>query len=115
MESLGERITHYRKMIGMRQRELAAQTGISASALNYYEKDKREPNVLTLTKLAKVLSITGDTLLGIERPEASAHDGSEYTLLKSYRILNDNGKHKLLEYAADLGGNIVYIKTGPRA
>jgi len=111
MKSLGERITYYRKITGMRQKELAALTGISASALNYYEKDKREPNVLTLTKLAKALNITGDTLLGIERPEASAHDSSEYSLLKSYRIFNDHGKQKLLEYAADLKGNIAYIKA----
>ena len=109
--SLGQRITYYRQEAGMRQKDLAAQTGISATALNYYEKDKREPNVLTLIKLAKALKITGNTLLGIECPEAAACDANEYSLIRYYRKLNDRGKQKILEYAADLGGNPAYVNV----
>ncbi|MDR0307504.1 MAG: helix-turn-helix domain-containing protein [Chitinispirillales bacterium] len=109
-KSLGQRIIYYRKMAGMRQNELAAQIGITSSSLNYYEKDKREPNVSTLIKLAKVLNITGDRLLGIDRPESSAHDANELSLLRNCRQLNDLGIQKLLQYATDLIGNSAYKK-----
>jgi len=103
MESLGQRITHYRKKIGISQKDLATVAGISPTALNYYEKDKREPNVLILIKLAKALNITGGALLGLEpHPDMITQSRNEFLILNSIRELNARGQEKVLEYISDI-------------
>jgi len=67
--TFGQRLVHFRKIRSLKQKELAEKAGLSATRLNYYEKDKREPNVLTITKLARALGVTGDDLLGTNTPE----------------------------------------------
>lgn len=71
MEELtfGQRLVLYRIKASLLQKELAEKVGISPTALNYYEKDKREPNVMTIKALSEALNITGDELLGINIPE----------------------------------------------
>jgi transcriptional regulator with XRE-family HTH domain len=100
--SLGQRIVHYRKKAGISQKDLAAATDISSSALNYYEKDKRKPNILILMRLAKTLNITGDALLGMEHPDLVAQNRKEYILLRAFRDLKSIGQDRALEYVSAL-------------
>lgn len=92
METLGQRIVHYRKKAGLLQKDLASKLGISASALNLYEKDKREPNALMIKGLANSLGITGDALLGLKHLDLTISNSDEYKLLKNYRMINEQGK-----------------------
>jgi transcriptional regulator with XRE-family HTH domain len=110
MDSLGQRIVHYRKKAGFLQKELAAAIGITPTALNYYEKDKREPTVLVLANLADALGITGDALLGREHPDLIAKNKTEYSLLRAHRNLNNLGQERVLEYASDLSGLAKYTE-----
>jgi transcriptional regulator with XRE-family HTH domain len=101
---LGERITSFRKKIGLSQKNLAAAAGISPTALNYYEKGKCEPNILVLMNLAKALNVTGDALLGLEpHQDLIAQNRDEYNILRDFRNLNALGQQRLSEYAAGLG------------
>jgi transcriptional regulator with XRE-family HTH domain len=101
--SLGERITFFRKKLGVSQKGLAATAGISPTALNYYEKGKCEPNILVLMNLAKALNVTGDALLGLEpRQDLVAQNRDEYGILRAFRGLNALGQSRLSEYAAGL-------------
>jgi len=111
MEStLGQRITHYRKKIGISQRDLAAAVGISPTALNYYEKDKREPNVLILIKLSVVLNITGGALLGLEpHPDMITQNRNEFLMLNSLRELDGCGQEKVLDYISDIVASGKYV------
>ena len=101
--SLGQRITYYRKKAGLSQKELAIAIGISSPVLSYYESDKNDPPTTILVKLAEVLNVTADKLLGLERPHPVVYrNRSEYALLRALRVLNDLGQERLLEYAVGL-------------
>ncbi|MDR2727572.1 MAG: helix-turn-helix domain-containing protein [Chitinispirillales bacterium] len=102
--SLGQRISHYRKKAGLLQKDLAAAVGISAQTLSYYESDKNDPPTAILVKLAEVLNITSDKLLGLNHlnPPAVYRNRNEYTLLRALRVLNNLGQERALEYISDL-------------
>jgi len=101
--SLGRRIVDYRKKAGISQKELAEMVGIKPSSLSYYERGKREPNVLILIGLAKALKITGDALLGVEpQPDLIAQNRDEAAILRVFRSMNRLGQQKTLEYTSDL-------------
>ena len=53
--------------MGLTQKQLAENLGISPTRLNYYEKDKREPDVLMIKKIARELEVDPNFLLGIWR------------------------------------------------
>lgn len=64
MNTLGQRIVFAREKCNLRQNELAKKLGITPTRLNYYEKDKREPDVMMLQKIAKALNVDPNYLLG---------------------------------------------------
>lgn len=66
--SFGQRLVEARKNLGITQKGLAEAIGISAVRLNYWEKDKRQPDVEMIKKLASVLGVSGDYLIGNEEP-----------------------------------------------
>jgi len=103
LQSLGRRITYYRIKAGLTQKRCAELAGISPTALNYYEKDKREPNVLILINIAKVLRVTVDTLVGLEpRPDLIAQNSDEAFMLRLLRNLNSRGHERALELVSGL-------------
>lgn len=54
---LGEKIRRARQLVGLTQREFAAQLGLSHSAVAKYETNQAEPNQAMLRKMADVLRI----------------------------------------------------------
>ena len=66
-DTLGERIVSARKKKGLLQKELAEKIGISPTALNYYEKNKRKPNIYLICDIAYELGVTIEYILGHER------------------------------------------------
>ena len=62
-ESIGNRISKYRKLKGLTQEGLANQMEVSAQAVSKWETDQSCPDILTLPKLCKILGITVDELL----------------------------------------------------
>lgn len=64
MNTLGQRIVFAREKKGLKQNELAKRLGITPTRLNYYEKDKREPDVMMLKKIAYALNVDPNYLLG---------------------------------------------------
>ncbi|MDR3013679.1 MAG: helix-turn-helix domain-containing protein [Chitinispirillales bacterium] len=111
--SLGQRIVKYRKKAGFSQKGLAEAAGVTPTALNYYEKGKREPNISIIKNIAKALDITGDALLGIEpQPDLIIQNRDEYTFLHTFRTLNDLGQKRALENVADLSEVPKYANRG---
>lgn len=67
---------------GMSQKYVAEQIGVAKSTYSLYESGNREPNVQTIKKIADVLSVSADELLGLEEHPntiAAHFDGTEYT------------------------------------
>lgn len=62
-ETIGNRITKYRKAKGMTQEELANQLGVSSQAVSKWENDASCPDISLLPKLCRVLGISTDELL----------------------------------------------------
>lgn len=62
----GDNIKEYRKFKNITQQELSDKTGISISAINKYENNKREPKTEMLIKIAKALDVSLGTLADSE-------------------------------------------------
>ena len=73
-ETLGKRIAHHRKRLGMTQDALAEKLGITAQAISKWENDLSCPDIAVLPKLAEIFSISTDELLGLE-PKTEVHEG----------------------------------------
>ncbi|MCL2182972.1 MAG: helix-turn-helix domain-containing protein [Chitinispirillia bacterium] len=109
METLGQRIKYYRKKAGIQQKRLAETLGISASALNYYESDKRQPTAVMLADIAGALNITGDALLGLDlHPDLVAQNRTEFNTLYAIRNLNPAGQKLALDYITSLAETTKY-------
>lgn len=63
---LNETIRFYRKQLNMTQEEMAAALGVSAPAVNKWEKGASCPDISLLAPLARLLDISLDTLLSYE-------------------------------------------------
>ena len=77
--TLGEKIVYYRDKRGLTQKALAERMGITPTRLNYWEKDKREPDVKMLNLLCKTLEIDPKALLsdeGTEKAPALSEDST---------------------------------------
>lgn len=79
MDTIGKRITKARRYLGMNQKELCEKAEINEATLSRYENGLREPKAATLSKLAEVLEVSTDYLLGI-------------TDIRNYRTLQDDLK-----------------------
>lgn len=81
-DNFNENLKEARLRKRLSQKDVAEEIGVAKSTYSLYESGNREPNVETIKKIADVLSVSADTLLGIdEKPTTiAAHfDGTEYT------------------------------------
>lgn len=67
MINLGNRIKTLRLEKNINQKQLAAQLGVSASAIPAYEQGIRNPSLTVLIKLAHVFGVSTDYLLGLDK------------------------------------------------
>lgn len=73
--NIGGRIAHLREQRGWTQEQLSAFLGISRAALSHYEKNRREPDTETLTKVADIFGVSVDYLLGrTQQPKTTLDD-----------------------------------------
>ncbi|MFM9328317.1 helix-turn-helix domain-containing protein [Paenibacillus mesotrionivorans] len=64
MFTCGDKIALLREKRGLTQEDLANKIGISRASLSHYEKNRREPDYTTMTKLADFFHVSVDYLLG---------------------------------------------------
>ena len=67
-QTLGKRIVHHRKRLGLTQDQLAEKLGVTAQAVSKWENDQSCPDIAMLPRLAEIFGITADELLGMESP-----------------------------------------------
>ena len=91
--TFGNRLKQAREEKGYNQKQFAGKLGISATRLNYWEKDKREPDVALIKEIASVLNISSDWLIGNELKSSEiVLSEFEKTTIKKYRTLDGYGK-----------------------
>lgn len=96
--TLGENIIKARKQREMSQKELASQLGITATRLNYWEKDKRDPPIQMLNLLSEALNVDVDTLIGRKSTASSTESRAsekENLFIQKYRALDERGKENV--------------------
>lgn len=84
-----ENLKYAREQKGLSQKEVSEKIGVAKSTYSLYESGNREPNVQTIKKIADVLGVSADELLGIDldiTTRAAHFDGTEYTEEQLNRI-----------------------------
>ena len=88
---LGENIKQLRKNKGLTQKELGELIGVKSITIRKYESNEREPNFETLYKIADVLEVSINDLLGIEG-KVKHIIGNAEGLEKTEKLYEDNQK-----------------------
>lgn len=82
-EKFHENLRTARKSANLSQKEVAEAIGVAKSTYSLYESGAREPDVNKIRKLAKLLGVTGDALLGLDEDHpdtlAAHFDGEDFT------------------------------------
>jgi transcriptional regulator with XRE-family HTH domain len=61
---IGERLRRLRERRALRQEDLAALAGIGKNTVNRLEKNRTEPHMTTIRKLAEALDVDPSELVG---------------------------------------------------
>lgn len=99
----GKRLKELRKEHGYTIEQFADMVGISKSTLGYYENDKRMPDIEILARIANVLNVNADYLIG--RTNTTAQKGKMKTVCE-FTGLSDQAA----EYLSELAENRDYAK-----
>lgn len=86
MVEFGNRLRELRKQKKLTQKQLAALIGVKNSIISFYEVGDRIPSPEIIIKLATVLHVSADYLLGIEKNETvdvSGLDAEDILLVRS--------------------------------
>lgn len=91
--TIGDIIKKYRKNKGMTQVEMAARLGVTAPAVNKWERGNTLPDVALLAPIARLLGITTDELLSF-KDDLTDEEISQY-LLKIQKDLESKDFHDI--------------------
>lgn len=97
MVDFGRKLRELRKQKNLTQKELASLIGVKNSIISFYEVGERMPSPEILIKLAGVLHVTSDYLLGIEKSETVDISGLDEKDKYLVRALIDNLRNKNLQ------------------
>ena len=67
--TFNNQLKHYRQSAQLTQESLAEKLFITVRTLQFYEQGAREPSLETLIRIAEILNITTDELLGRTQKE----------------------------------------------
>ena len=76
---------------GMSQKELAELIGVTQQAVQQYERDKIEPDINGLKRIADVFDVSVDYLIGHTASESGGHvvSDEDYAIIESLKRLGD--------------------------
>ena len=79
MNSIGEKIKEYRTSIGMTQQDFAYRLGVTGASVSAYENGTRMPSFDVLIRIANILGVTTDDLLGRKKAGVIVLDITDLT------------------------------------
>lgn len=114
MDTIAERIRKGLLIRNMKQTDLVEKTGIGKSSISTYLSGEYEPKQRNIYKIAQALDVNEAWLMGydvpMERRIAIEVSEEEKNLLTDFRILNNIGQDKAIDYVSDLADNPKYQK-----
>ena len=87
-ETIGRRLARLRKARGFTQVDLAAKLGLVQSNVSDYERDVCRPNADMILKIAVLLDVSTDELLGRRAPTKETPLASTRLLKRMVKIQN---------------------------
>ena len=98
----GQRMARLRQNNGYSQRELAKELNISPRMVAYYEAQTERPPAHLLVKLAKILSVTTDELLGLKevKTKSYAPRGKVGRVFETVTKLPKKQQEKVVEFVS---------------
>lgn len=111
--SIGTRMKERREELGITQTKLAEMIGVTKGAVGNYETDANSPKASIMYKVFAALQCDANYLYQDElsKPESDMLPSEERAMLRLFRLLNEEGKEKLTDYADDLVQSGKYIKS----
>ena len=110
--TFGERLLKCMKDSGYTQKRLAELIEVTPVRLNYWRKDKRQPDIPMIRKLASALEVSADYLIGnVEEGTSSAMDAlveernltiSDRNLIEGILSLTPEQRESLTAFANSL-------------
>ena len=99
LSGVGARLAQLRKGAGYTQQELAEALATTQRMISYYERQAEPPPSLLLPKLAKLLGVSIDALLGTEpvRKKARLPDNRLLRRLQQIEQLEPGEKRQVLQ------------------
>ena len=94
MIDFGQKLRQLRIEKNLTQKELASLIGVKNSVISFYEVGDRTPSPEVIKKLATVLNVSSDYLLGIEKKEVLDISGLDENDKKLVRTLVDTLRYK---------------------
>lgn len=79
MEILGKKIKEYRTSIKMTQQDFAYRLGVTGASVSAYENGTRTPSFDVLVRIANILGVTTDDLLGRKKSDKITIDVTDLT------------------------------------
>ncbi|MBQ7321266.1 MAG: helix-turn-helix transcriptional regulator [Clostridia bacterium] len=77
-KTMGEIISTRRHELGMTQKDLADLLNITDKAVSKWERDVAYPDTGTIPKLAEILGVSVDELMGAKATQTPGHRGAGY-------------------------------------
>lgn len=111
--TIGQSIKMARTKAGLTQKQLAEKSGIATITLQQYERDVREPKLVTIAKIAHALDLYASDLIKDRWGDvdgdpsddseilACANDAHQ-CLTKAFYMLNREGQRKAVERVQEL-------------
>lgn len=91
--TFGERLVECMEAAGISQRKLAGMVGATPTQLNYWAKDKRQPDIPYIRKLAKALGVSTDRLIGNDDFDGNESVSDEaMKVARAFDKMSDYGK-----------------------
>ena len=98
----------FRQYWDLKQEDLALKIGKTKQTVSSYETGRRQPDFITLKKIAEVLSVTTDELIGHDSSEIISDE--ERKLIGVFRELDESKQNMIVS----LLNNEVYFKLKGR-
>lgn len=92
--TFGERLYECMQQAGYSQKQLAEKINITPTRLNYWIKDKRQPDIPWIRVLADALNVSTDYLIG-NTPESPSKPEALYVCMPSGDAVTDGLRHSL--------------------
>lgn len=94
IEPVGERIARLRREQGITQQDLAEKLGVTQPNISEYERGAYVPNATMIVRLAEILGVSADELLGMKplKPKKST-EGMDTRLSKKLQQIRGLPEH----------------------